>query len=281
MGVPYDTPIARLRVGTRTCFASGAPSPPMSSTSSLQARRLLARRGGEGRSENITKVLYPNDEGWPASSSASSRSTSSSRARSRTCIRLLLQKTRTLREFADKFAIQLNDTHPTLAIAGADAPADRRARDGLGRGLGDHVADLRYTNHTLMPEALETWPLPLFQRLLPRHLEIVYEINRRFLDEVRARFPQDDARLRACRSSRRAIEQHVRMAHLATVGSTRSTASPRCTRELLRHDLLRDFAELYPGSLQQRPTASPRGASSRCATRASRACITRRWGPAG
>ena len=116
------------------------------------------------------------------------------------CIRLLLQRA-TIREFADKFAIQLNDTHPALAVPELMRLLIDDARPRLGRGVGHHVRrSIAYTNHTLLPEALETWPLPLFARLLPRHLEIIYEINRRFLDEVRAQFPGDDARAaRGCR----------------------------------------------------------------------------------
>ena len=103
-----------------------------------------------------------------------------------------------------------------------------------------------YTNHTLLPEALETWPVALFGRLLPRHLEIIYEINRRFLDEVRARFPGDDARLARMSLIDKSGGRAVRMAHLATVGGQRVNGVARLHSELLKKLVMHDFAELWP-----------------------------------
>jgi starch phosphorylase len=103
-----------------------------------------------------------------------------------------------------------------------------------------------YTNHTLMPEALEKWPLPLFGHLLPRHLEIVYEINRRFLDQVRARFPGDDARVTRMSLIDEQGDKAVRMAHVATVGSHTINGVAALHSRLLRETVLRDFAEMYP-----------------------------------
>jgi glycogen phosphorylase len=103
-----------------------------------------------------------------------------------------------------------------------------------------------YTNHTLLPEALETWPLPLMQRLLPRHLEIIYEINRRFLDLVRHTFPGDDARVRRMSLIGEDGDKQVRMAHLATVASHHINGVAALHSRLLRETVLRDFAELWP-----------------------------------
>jgi starch phosphorylase len=105
---------------------------------------------------------------------------------------------------------------------------------------------LAYTNHTLLPEALETWGLPLFQSLLPRPLEIIYEINRRFLDEVRRRYPGDDARMRRMSLIDEGGERRVRMANLATVGSHAVNGVAALHSELLEKTVLRDFAELWP-----------------------------------
>ncbi|MGE5716301.1 MAG: glycogen/starch/alpha-glucan phosphorylase, partial [Acidobacteriota bacterium] len=152
----------------------------------------------------------------------------------------------TIDKFAEKFAIQLNDTHPTLAI-----PELMRLlmdEHGLGWDEAWSIAShsFNYTNHTLLPEALETWPLPLFQSLLPRHLEIVYEINRRFLDAVREQFPGDDARLSRLSLIDERGEKSVRMAHLATVASQKVNGVAALHSRLLRETVLRDFAELWP-----------------------------------
>jgi starch phosphorylase len=103
-----------------------------------------------------------------------------------------------------------------------------------------------YTNHTLLPEALETWPLPMFRELLPRHLEIIYEINRRFLDEVRARFPGDDARLARMSLVGEVGDKRVRMAHLATVGSHAINGVAALHSDLLKASVLKDFYEMWP-----------------------------------
>src|SRR5262249_29881635 len=105
---------------------------------------------------------------------------------------------------------------------------------------------IAYTNHTLLPEALETWPLPLMARLLPRHMEIIFEINRRFLDEVRSRFPGDDDRLRPMSIIGEDGDKQVRMAHLATVASHHVNGVAALHSRLLRETVLHDFAELWP-----------------------------------
>ena len=112
--------------------------------------------------------------------------------------------------------------------------------------MGHHGGDLRYTNHTLLPEALETWPLAMFAESLPRHLEIIYEINRRFLDEVRAKFPGDEARLRRMSLIGEDNGKNVRMAHLATVGSHAINGVAALHSELLKESVLKDFYELWP-----------------------------------
>src|SRR6516164_10507195 len=103
-----------------------------------------------------------------------------------------------------------------------------------------------YTNHTLLPEALEKWPVDLIGQLLPRHLEIIYEINTRFLDEVRAAFPGDNDRLARMSLIDESGERFVRMAHLATVGSYRVNGVARMHSDLLKQTVMRDFAELWP-----------------------------------
>src|SRR5262249_7246984 len=143
----------------------------------------------------------------------------------------------------DHVAIQLNDTHPALAVS------------ELMRILLDHagldwdtawdltVRTLAYTNHTLLPEALEKWPVDLFERLVPRHLDIVYEINRRFLDDVRRRYPNDEARVKRMSLVEEDSVRKVRMAHLAVVGSHSTNGVAEIHSNLLRTHLLADFAD--------------------------------------
>jgi starch phosphorylase len=197
------------------------------------------------RSENISKVLYPNDSSLAGKTLRLEQQYFFVSCALQDCMRFLLQKT-TIDHFADKFSVQLNDTHPALAVAELmrlfidvhGLPWDR-AWDLTRRACG-------YTNHTLLPEALETWPLPLFQALLPRHTEIIFEINRRFLEEVRARFPGDEDRVRRMSLIDDHGEKAVRMAHLATVGSHRVNGVAALHSRLLKETVLKDFAELWP-----------------------------------
>ncbi|MEW6432641.1 MAG: glycogen/starch/alpha-glucan phosphorylase [Myxococcota bacterium] len=197
------------------------------------------------RSENISKVLYPNDSSPAGKQLRLEQQYFFVSCALQDCIRLLLQKT-TIDHFADKFAVQLNDTHPALAIAelmrlfvDVHGVAWDQAWEMTRKACG-------YTNHTLLPEALETWPLPLFRALLPRHTEIIFEINRRFLDELRARYPGDDDRARRMSLIGEDGEKYVRMAHLATVGAHRVNGVAALHSRLLKETVLKDFAELWP-----------------------------------
>jgi starch phosphorylase len=146
----------------------------------------------------------------------------------------------------EKWAVQLNDTHPAVAVA----ELMRLLIDEHGLGWDDAWKVTRstfaYTNHTLLPEALEKWSVDLFGALLPRHLEIVYEINRRFLEVVREKFPGDESRLARLSLIDETGPRYVRMAHLATVGSHMINGVAQLHSELLKQTVLRDFAELWP-----------------------------------
>ncbi|MBE2248504.1 MAG: glycogen/starch/alpha-glucan phosphorylase [Myxococcus sp.] len=197
------------------------------------------------RSENISKVLYPSDHSLAGKTLRLQQQYFFVSCALQDCIRLLLQKT-TIDKFADKFAVQLNDTHPALAVAelmrlliDVHGLSWERSWEMTRQACG-------YTNHTLLPEALETWPLPLMQHLLPRHVELIFEINRRFLDEVRAKYPGDDERLRRMSLIDEHGEKSVRMANLATVGSHRVNGVAELHSRLLRETVLKDFAEFDP-----------------------------------
>jgi starch phosphorylase len=210
------------------------------------------------RSEHISRVLYPGDASPAGRQLRLEQQYFLVSCALQDCVRLLLQRT-TIDRFADTFAVQLNDTHPALAIAELmrlfvdvhDVPWDQ-AWDLTRAACG-------YTNHTLLPEALERWPLPLLTALLPRHVELIFEINRRFLAEVRGRFPGDDARARRLSLIDEDGEKSVRMAHLATVGSHRVNGVSALHSRLLRETVLRDFAALWP----ERFTSVTNGVSPR------------------
>jgi starch phosphorylase len=146
----------------------------------------------------------------------------------------------------ERVAVQMNDTHPALCVA----ELMRILLDQAGLPWDDAwditLRTLAYTNHTLLPEALEKWPVHLFEMLIPRQLEIIYEINRRFLDDVRRRFPGDESRVQRVSLIEEEPTRRVRMAHLAVVGSHSTNGVAAIHSQLLRTRVLRDFAELYP-----------------------------------
>jgi starch phosphorylase len=246
-GVPYDTPIAGY--GTKTTNFLRLWSAIASEELDLDAFQVgdyWRAVDAKIRSENLTKVLYPNDSSPAGKQLRLEQQYFFVSCALQDVIRLLLHGGGTIRELPQILAIQLNDTHPTLAIP----ELMRLLMDIHGLGWDDAwkitTQTFAYTNHTLLPEALETWPLPLVARLLPRHLEIIFEINRRFLDVVRAKFPGDDARLRRMSLIGEDGDKQVRMAHLATVASHHVNGVAALHSRLLRETVLRDFAELWP-----------------------------------
>ncbi len=147
----------------------------------------------------------------------------------------------------DKVAIQLNDTHPALAVTELMRILLDQARLGWDDAWDLTCRTLAYTNHTLLPEALEKWPVGFFETILPRHLEILYEINRRFLDDVRARYPRDEERAeRMSLFDGDGESKQVRMAHLAIVGTHSTNGVSAIHSQLLRTHTVKDFAEMYP-----------------------------------
>ena len=146
----------------------------------------------------------------------------------------------------EKVAIQLNDTHPTMAVPELMRILLDEAQLGWDQAWDITQRTLAYTNHTLLPEALEKWPVAWFEMLLPRHLEIIYEINRRLLDAVRARFPGDEGRVARISLIEEGPTKHVRMANLAIVGSHSTNGVAAIHSELLRTMTVKDLAEMFP-----------------------------------
>ncbi len=201
-------------------------------------------------SENISKVLYPSDEVAIGKELRLKQQYFFVAATLRDIVRRYKKQNQSFEDFPNSVAIQLNDTHPTIAIP----ELMRLLMDEEGLGWDEAWAicegSFAYTNHTVLPEALETWPVELIGRLLPRHLDIIYEINRRFLDSVRAGWPREadlPARLSLIQETG---ERRVRMAHLAIVGSHAVNGVAALHSAILKNSLFRDFDRVFPGRIQ-------------------------------
>lgn len=198
-------------------------------------------------SENISKVLYPNDNMIEGKILRLKQQYFFVACSLKDIMRRFHLRNSDWSLFPEKVVIQLNDTHPTIAV-----PELMRIfvdEEGLAweKAWELTTRTFAYTCHTLMPEALERWPVSIFSKLLPRHMEIIYEINRRFLNEVRARFPGDVGRVeRMSIIEDSGTDKLIRMANLATVGSFSVNGVAELHSRLLREHTLRDFADLWP-----------------------------------
>ena len=197
-------------------------------------------------SENITKVLYPNDESLQGKELRLQQQYFFASCALQDMIRMYLQRTSSLDQLPERWVVQLNDTHPAIAVAELMRLLIDEHTLPWEQAWQITQQTMGYTNHTLLPEALERWPLPLFGSLLPRHLEIIYEINQRFLDEVRLRFPGDEARVARMSLIDEQGQRFVRMANLAVVGSHSVNGVAKLHTDLLKSGVLRDFVEFSP-----------------------------------
>ena len=246
-GVPHDTPIPGYRVATcNTLRLWSAEAVEAFEFEAFNAGDYAKAVDAKMASENISKVLYPNDESEKGKRLRLSQQYFFVSCSLQDMLRMHKGLKRPLEDFPKYWAAQLNDTHPSIAVA----ELMRLLVDEEGLGW-DQAWDITqrtfgYTNHTLLPEALETWPLPLFGELLPRHLEIIFEINRRFLDEVRRRFPGDDGRVARLSLIAEGSTKRIRMAHLACVGSHAINGVAALHSDLLKKSVLKDFNDLWP-----------------------------------
>jgi glycogen phosphorylase len=246
-GVPYDTPI----LGYHTGIANTLRLWRSEATESFYFGRFNSGdyQGAVGAkvfAENISKVLYPNDEDIHGKELRLQQQYFFTSCSLQDMIRRHLFYGHPIDIFHERCTIQLNDTHPSIGVA----ELMRLLMDihGLGWDKAWEITSrtFNYTNHTLLPEALERWPLPMFAALLPRHMEIIYEINARFLTILRDRFPNDDARIARMSLIDESGDRYVRMAHLACVGSRHINGVAELHTELLKKELLHDFYELSP-----------------------------------
>ena len=241
-GVAYDTPVPGYRVPTTNLLR-------LWKAEAVEAFDFAAFNVGDYygavdekvASETISKVLYPNDEPEAGKELRLEQQYFFVSCSLQDMIRLLAIRGKPLAELHSYWAVQLNDTHPSIAVAELmRLLVDEHGMD-WDQAWGVTQQTCAYTNHTLLAEALERWPLPLFAKLLPRHLEIIYEINRRFLDDLRLRYPKDDQLLRRLSLIDEAGHKYVRMAHLASVGSHAINGVAALHTELLKRTVLSDF----------------------------------------
>jgi starch phosphorylase len=245
--VPYDTPISGYHTNTvNTLRLWKAEAVESFDFKAFNDADYIGSVHDKMQSENISKVLYPNDESNKGKELRLEQQFFFVSASLQNLVNIHLSHQRPLQDFHAKWAIQMNDTHPSIAVA-----------ELMRLLVDDHQVPwdaawqttqnaLAFTNHTILPEALEKWGIPLFQSLLPRHLEIIYEINRRFLDEVRAKFPGDEGRVSRLSLIDESGERYVRMANVACTGSHAINGVAALHTKLLEEYVLRDFYEMHP-----------------------------------
>jgi len=246
-GVAYDTPVLGYRVNT--CNTLRLWKAEAAQSFDFQAFNVGDYYGAVDEkvySENITKVLYPNDEPAQGKQLRLEQQYFFVSCSLQDMLRICSIGDVPPTKFHEIFSVQLNDTHPALAV-----PELMRLlidEHGIEWGEAWDVTHktFGYTNHTLLPEALEKWPLPLFRSLFPRHVEIIFEINHRFLEKVRAQYPGDESRAARMSLIDETGEKYIRMANLACVGSFAINGVAELHTELLEKHVLRDFFELFP-----------------------------------
>ncbi|MBI3203497.1 MAG: glycogen/starch/alpha-glucan phosphorylase [Myxococcales bacterium] len=246
-GVPFDYPIAghgNDTVNTLRLWAARATREfDLEVFNDGDYRRAVEEKA---LSESISKVLYPKDE-TPAGKELRLKQQYFFVACSiRDILRRYKKSHTTLDDLPEKAAIQLNDTHPAITVAELMRVLVDRERVPWERAWDITQKTLAYTNHTLLPEALEKWPVELFERLLPRHLQIIYEINHRFLRQVHVRWPGDDDKKRKLSLIDEGPPRQIRMANLAVVGCHSVNGVAALHSELVKRDLFPEFVELWP-----------------------------------
>jgi starch phosphorylase len=253
LGVPFDTPIAGFRNNTvNTLRLWQARAGAEFDLQVFNDGDYVRAVEDKNASEVISKVLYPNDQNQAGRDLRLKQEYFFVACAISDIVRRYKKTHTTFDSFAEKNAIQLNDTHPAIAVAELMRVLVDMEDVPWERAWEITVATLGYTNHTLLAEALEKWPVAMFERLLPRHLGIIYEINRRFMRTVMARFPGDDARIRRMSIIEEGGEKKVCMAHLAVVGSHAVNGVAALHSDLLQRDVLRDFAEMTPAKFSNK-----------------------------
>jgi len=246
-GIPHDTPILGYRTNTaNTMRLWSAEAVESFDFETFNTGDFFGAVAQKVSSENISKVLYPNDEEIQGKQLRLEQQFFFVSCSLQHILKIQQLQERPLADLHRSFAVQMNDTHPAISVAELMRLLIDENNMDWETAWGVTTRTLSYTNHTLLPEALEQWPIPLFKALLPRHLEIIEEINRRHLEEVAARYPGDAERLHRVSILDEVGGHYVRMAHLAVVGSHAVNGVAELHTELLKALVLRDFYELAP-----------------------------------
>ena len=246
-GIPFDRPVVGYggkTINTLRLWAAAAPD--YFNIQEFEAGDFVGALAETLGAESLTRVLYPDDSTTAGKGLRFAQEYFLVACSLADIVRRFQRFNTDWEQLPEKAAIQLNDTHPSLAVAELMRILLDDAHLGWDQAWDLTKKTLAYTNHTLLPEALEKWPVELFEMFTPRHLQIIYEINRRLLDEVRLRFSGDDARLARVSLVEEGPSRHVRMANLAIVGSHSTNGVAEIHSQLLRTTTVRDFAEMYP-----------------------------------
>ena len=246
-GIPFDRPVVGYGGKTvNTLRLWAAATPDYFDIQEFGAGDFVGALAETLGAESLTRVLYPDDSTTVGKGLRFVQEYFLVACSLADIVRRFQRFNKDWEQLPEKAAIQLNDTHPSLAVAELMRILLDDAHLGWDQAWDLTKKTLAYTNHTLLPEALEKWPVELFEMFIPRHLEIIYEINRRLLDEVRLRFPGDDGRTARVSLVEGGSQRKIRMAHLAIVGSHSTNGVAAIHSKLLRTTTVRDLAEMYP-----------------------------------
>jgi starch phosphorylase len=250
-GVPYDTPIPGYKVNTVNLLRLWSAEANASfDLGDFNTGDYYGAVEEKINAETITKVLYPNDEQFLGKKLRLEQQYFFVSCSLQDMIRKHLFSHTSLDNFMDGFTAQLNDTHPAVAIPELMRLLIDEHLYEWDKAWQITTATLCYTNHTLLPEAMEKWELDLFRSLLPRHMEIIYEINSRFLDQVRMKYPGDNARINRMSIIDESGPKYVRMANLACIGSKVINGVAAMHTDLLRKHTLADWNDMFPGKIR-------------------------------
>ena len=247
IGIPFDRPIVGYggkTINTLRLWAAAAPD--YFDFREFGTGDFVGALAGRLGAESLTRVLYPDDSTTAGKGLRFVQEYFLVACSLADLIRRFQRNGNDWNQLPEKVAIQLNDTHPSMTVAELMRILLDDARMGWDEAWELTKKTLAYTNHTLLPEALEKWPVEWFEMLVPRQLEIIYEINRRLLDEVRTRYPGDEGRAERVSLVEETPQRQIRMANLAIVGSHSTNGVAKVHSELLRKNVVKDLAELFP-----------------------------------